>query len=77
MSKLRDFKAIDLVSWRKRQLLKKALADAGGVEITLDLPCGDGKFWSAFRDMGVLFKHSVNFFIRSNIAKTAINLSYI
>ena len=53
MSKLRDFKAIDLVNWRKRQLLKKALADAGGVEITLDLPCGDGKFWSAFRDVGV------------------------
>jgi hypothetical protein len=53
MSKLRDFKIIDLVSWRKRQLLKKALADAGGVEITLDLPCGDGKFWSAFREQVV------------------------
>lgn len=53
MPKLRDCKTIDLVSWRKRQLLKKALADSGGFETTLDLPCGDGEFWSVFRDMGV------------------------
>ena len=53
MPKLRGFKTADLVSWRKRQLLGRALADAGEVGKTLDLPCGDGRYWSVFRDMGV------------------------
>jgi ubiquinone/menaquinone biosynthesis C-methylase UbiE len=53
MPKPRDFKTVDLVNWRKRQLLKRALADAGNLETILDLPCGDGRFWTVFRDMGV------------------------
>ena len=53
MPKLRGFKTADLVSWRKRQLLRRALADAGDFGKMLDLPCGDGRHWSVFRDMGV------------------------
>ena len=53
MPKLRGFKTADLVSWRKRLLLRRALADAGDFGKILDLPCGDGKFWSAFRNVGV------------------------
>ena len=53
MPKLRGFKTADLVSWRKRQLLGRALADGGDFGKTLDLPCGDGRYWSVFRDMGV------------------------
>ena len=53
MPKPRDFKTVDVVSWRKRQLLKSALADAGDLETILDLPCGDARFWPVYRDMGV------------------------
>jgi ubiquinone/menaquinone biosynthesis C-methylase UbiE len=53
MPKPRDFRTADFANWRKRQLLKKALADAGDLETILDLPCGDGRFWSVFRDVGV------------------------
>lgn len=53
MPKLRRPNAADLVSWRKRQLLGRALADAGDVGETLDLPCGDGRYWSVLKDMGV------------------------
>ena len=53
MPKLRGFKTADVVSWRKRLLLRRALADAGDFGKILDLPCGDGRYWPVFRDMGV------------------------
>jgi ubiquinone/menaquinone biosynthesis C-methylase UbiE len=53
MPKSSDGKTVDLVNWRKRQLLKRALTDAGALETILDLPCGDGSFWPVFRDLGV------------------------
>ena len=53
MPKPRVFKAGDLVNWRKRQLLKRALGDAGAFETMLDLPCGDGRFWPVYKDQGV------------------------
>jgi len=52
MPKLRGFKTADLVSWRKRLLLRRVLADAGDFGKILDLPCGDGRYWPVFRGMG-------------------------
>jgi len=52
MPKSSDVRTVDLVNWRKRQLLKRALTDAGALETILDLPCGDGRFWPVFRDLG-------------------------
>ena len=49
----RGFKTADIVSWRKRKLLRRALVDAGDFGKILDLPCGDGRYWPVFRDMGV------------------------
>ena len=53
MSRPRGSKTAGLVDWRKRQLLKRALVDAGAFETTLDLPCGDGRFWQIYKDQGV------------------------
>lgn len=34
-----------LAAWRIRQLLKRALRQAGDPNLVLDLPCGDGQLW--------------------------------
>lgn len=34
-----------LAAWRTRQLLKRALRQAGDPNLVLDLPCGDGGLW--------------------------------
>ncbi|MEZ5559364.1 MAG: class I SAM-dependent methyltransferase [Pseudomonadales bacterium] len=42
-----------LTTWRERQVLVNALRDAGSPRSALDLPCGTGRFWSAFERAGV------------------------
>lgn len=42
-----------LTTWRERQVLYRALRDAGSPRTALDLPCGTGRFWPAFAAAGV------------------------
>jgi len=42
-----------LTSWRELKRLEQALCDAGNPKSALDMPCGTGRFWPAFRRAGV------------------------
>jgi SAM-dependent methyltransferase len=45
LSKHQDGMARRLSHWRDKQLAKRALKQAGGPKVVLDLPCGAGRFW--------------------------------
>jgi SAM-dependent methyltransferase len=42
-----------LTTWRERRLLVRGLRRAGSPAVALDLPCGTGRFWTAFAAAGV------------------------
>ncbi len=42
-----------LTSYREIQLLGQAIRDSGAPVTAMDIPCGTGRFWSAFQDNGI------------------------
>ncbi len=41
-----------LTTWREQTMLRRAMDDAGSVDMVLDLPCGTGRFWPVFEAAG-------------------------